>query len=402
MSSNQMKRMRGLVAALLLAPLMAPAAGIALADDATPPTDAAPATPAAPAAAPAASPAAAPAPVAAAEEQTVTVRGEGATVDQAIRTALRRAVEQVVGVQISTVTAVDKFEVVRNEIVSHAEGYVRRYRVVSQGGTDDGGKFAEIEAAVDAGQVRDSVDAFPALMAMADHPRIAVLGLTADFDSAGAVLPEAVELRGAVADILRERFKFAVTDTATMPHKGSAQTRREAMALAHAANVDYAVVVTVAGRGRGEISMDAIKLADGTVVARESEIGLAAGHRDLPYASIADKVFPLTVAMAHEIASDIQAASLSSAGYRYSVILDDFPPEARAAVRDGLRELPGFVRMSPDAVDAHIAQYSVWSQQTGDEFGDAVAGLIGKQHLDARARVHGTVFRFDYVDEYFR
>jgi hypothetical protein len=352
---------------------------------------------------------AAPAPAeGAVHARVVTVRGEGASLDQAVRSALRRAVEQAVGVQISATTAVDRFEVVRNEIVSHAEGYVRRYRLIRQGTAENGVAFAEIEAEVDGGRIRDSADAIPALLAMAGHPRVVVLGLDDGFEAVSAVLPESIALRDAAGVILRDRFGFTTLDAKAMARQGSAQRRQDALAAARDAKAEYVVLVSLTGSQRlngSEVAMEAVKLTDGTVIARDSGSGARAGtslYGAGPFLAIQDKVFPLTVGMAHQIAADIQQTVSSGNGFRYTLVLTEFPPEDAAWIEGQLPSLPGFVRTQTEARDRRFIQLSVWSQQPTGEFDAALKKILADGNQRTHVRMRGHSFRLDYVDPVFR
>ncbi|MBI5163865.1 MAG: hypothetical protein HY985_08175 [Magnetospirillum sp.] len=339
--------------------------------------------------------------------QAVSVRGEGVTADQAIRAALRRAVEQAVGTRVAAVTAIDRFEVVRNEIVTHAEGYVRRYRVLNQGTTASGIAFAEIEAEVDDGEVADSLDAFPVLLATTGQPRVAVLGVDGGFDSVSAILPDSIALRDATADILRQRFHFATVDARELPRKGSGLRRSEAVAAAKGAGADYAVLVSVAAQGRGpggQLTFEVVKPGEGTVLASDSESGALTrrgGRAGEVLAAVADKVFPLTVTAAHHIAGDLQQAA-GSGGMRYHLGFADFPPEALAGIEKSLNTLPGFVRLDVEQRGARSADYVLWSHQQVGEVDESVRRLLADQHLQTRARLRGKSFRFDYLDPIFR
>jgi hypothetical protein len=327
-----------------------------------------------------------------AQARTVVARGEGASLDLAVRSALRRAVEQAVGVQVTATTTVDRFEVVRNEIVSHAEGYVSRYRVVRQGTADNGATFAEIEAEVDGGRIRDNADAIRSLLAMAGHPRVIVLSFDEGFDAVSGILPEFVALRDAAADILRDRFGFATIDTKAMPRRGAVQGRPQAITAARETKADYVILVALSRASRlggAELSMEAVKIADGTVIARDSASG-----------TVENRVFPLTVGIASQIAADVQDAAISGRGFRYGLTLSDFPPEDAAQIERQLSGLPGFMRAQTEARDRRSLSLSVWSQQTASEFDAALRKLLAERNV--RLRMYGQSFRLDYIDPVFR
>jgi hypothetical protein len=62
----------------------------------------------------------------------VTVQGSGATRDDAIRDALRQAVEQAVGVLVDSQTLTRNFAVVNDEIYTKSQGFVQDYHVISE------------------------------------------------------------------------------------------------------------------------------------------------------------------------------------------------------------------------------------------------------------------------------
>ena len=80
------------------------------------------------------------------KDVTVTGAAEisGGNQDQAkkiaIHDALRSAVEMGVGVVIQSTTEVKDFEVIKDEIKSNAEGYVKEYDIVKEGAKD--GRFS--------------------------------------------------------------------------------------------------------------------------------------------------------------------------------------------------------------------------------------------------------------------
>lgn len=62
----------------------------------------------------------------------VTVKGYGENQDQAVRDALRMAVEQAVGVLIDSSTLTQNYAVVKDEIYSKSQGFVRDYNIIGQ------------------------------------------------------------------------------------------------------------------------------------------------------------------------------------------------------------------------------------------------------------------------------
>lgn len=80
--------------------------------------------------------------------KTVRVRAEGYTAEDALRQALRKALEQGAGVQIAAYSQAENYVLIRDTIYSRAAGIVRDYRVLDSGRTDAGSYWVEIEATV--------------------------------------------------------------------------------------------------------------------------------------------------------------------------------------------------------------------------------------------------------------
>jgi len=83
-----------------------------------------------------------------AQTKTVRVRAEGYSAEDALKQALRKALEQGAGVQIAAYSQTQNYVLIRDTIYSRAAGIVRDYRVLDSGRTDSGTWWIEIEATV--------------------------------------------------------------------------------------------------------------------------------------------------------------------------------------------------------------------------------------------------------------
>ncbi|HPM22928.1 MAG TPA: hypothetical protein PLP66_03420, partial [Phycisphaerae bacterium] len=92
-------------------------------------------------------PAADPAPPPA-DAKTVKVTAEGYNRDDALKQALRKALEQGAGVQLAGYSQVENFALVRDTIYSRAAGIVRDYRILQEGEIAGGLWAVTIEATV--------------------------------------------------------------------------------------------------------------------------------------------------------------------------------------------------------------------------------------------------------------
>jgi len=80
--------------------------------------------------------------------QAVVATGIGIDPDKARQNAVRNAVEQVVGVYITSDTMVNNSKLIKDEILSHSAGYVNETKIISSEKTDDGLFLIKIKAIV--------------------------------------------------------------------------------------------------------------------------------------------------------------------------------------------------------------------------------------------------------------
>lgn len=103
----------------------------------------------------------------------ITAMGEGQTKDEAIQSALRRAVEQGVGVLIKSSTRVEDFQIMEDKVYSHSQGYVSKYDILSS--TKKGGEYTvTVKAVVDEAVLKEDLKAIGALKTEMGNPRILV------------------------------------------------------------------------------------------------------------------------------------------------------------------------------------------------------------------------------------
>jgi hypothetical protein len=93
----------------------------------------------------------------------------------ALAAAQRSAVELVVGVYVNAKTQVDKAVAIQNNILSHTEGYIKKYNIISEGRSGDYYKV-KIRALVSTQQLHDDLDSLGLLREPSiGNPRIALL-----------------------------------------------------------------------------------------------------------------------------------------------------------------------------------------------------------------------------------
>ncbi len=82
------------------------------------------------------------------EVKTVRVAADGYNKDDAIKQALRKALEQGAGVQIASYSQSESYMLVRDTIYSRAAGIIRDYRILNAGEGPNGTYHVEVEATV--------------------------------------------------------------------------------------------------------------------------------------------------------------------------------------------------------------------------------------------------------------
>lgn len=103
----------------------------------------------------------------------VEATGEGPSKEQALATAMRRAVEQGVGTFIKSSSTVIDSALVDDKILSHSKGYVTSYKILRTSKTDEGFSVT-ISAKVNNKSLKEDIDALTITRINAGNPRILV------------------------------------------------------------------------------------------------------------------------------------------------------------------------------------------------------------------------------------
>ena len=111
-----------------------------------------------------------------------TVEGVGVIIDdntaqardQAIQDALRLAVEQAAGTMVSSETLVQNYEVLRDQVYSQSQGYIRHYEVTNEA-TEGNLYRVTIQASVAMGNLKNDLAALGLLMARKSMPRVMIM-----------------------------------------------------------------------------------------------------------------------------------------------------------------------------------------------------------------------------------
>lgn len=338
-----------------------------------------------------------------AQARTVTVSGHGAGFDVAVQDALRQAVDQAFAGEAGRENA-------RDGIARHAQGYVVRYAVLGDEDDGHGGREVRIEAEVNAGRIRDHAEALDILMAMADHPKVVLLGLDDAFESVSPVVPDYALLLDAVSGVFRDDFHFQVVDPGRpVPNK----TRREALAAVRGM-ADDAILLRVVRPAEEDgmflLTLEAVRLSDGkTLAVRSEEVFLPRYRRRLTapiagrlvFDALSAHAFAAGVGLAQDMVDMLQAERMPGEGTPYSLAFLDLPPFAADDLERALPGLPGFVRLQLDRKDARTLEFTFWSSLPGKALDREIRGLLDDREISHRSRVDGRTLRYKVAEPVF-
>ncbi len=105
----------------------------------------------------------------------VTVTGEGVSEDGARNDALRKALEQGGGVEISSHSHAENFQLIRDTIYARADGIITDYKILEQGDATGGIRFCKIKAMVSKSAIASTWGEVQNVLDQLGRPVIAVL-----------------------------------------------------------------------------------------------------------------------------------------------------------------------------------------------------------------------------------
>jgi hypothetical protein len=91
--------------------------------------------------------------------------------DAAINDALRIAVEQAVGIVLSSESVVENFQLLSDRVYTQSQGFVRDYKVLAESKSEDSYRVV-VRATVSVGVLRDELQGLGVLMAQKGMPRV--------------------------------------------------------------------------------------------------------------------------------------------------------------------------------------------------------------------------------------
>lgn len=132
--------------------------------------------------------------------------------DQALKDALRKAVEQGVGTYVNSETRVQNFRLLTDRIYSQASGYVSSYRIISES-RESGLYRVVVRAKVKLDRIEDDLEAIGILVAEQGRPRLMIVVKEAAAGAAATLDRELVET--AIVAAFQAKG-FPVVDQATV------------------------------------------------------------------------------------------------------------------------------------------------------------------------------------------
>ena len=349
----------------------------------------------------------------------VTATGIGETSDMAANGALRQAVEMVVGTILKSQILVEEGLLIKDEIITHSKGYVSSYKVVQETHLEDGSYEVVIEAEVNEGRIQSHVEAMEILMKMTGHPKALVIGLADTFDAVSNSSSAFVSLTNAVVDVFRDRFRFDVLDWALLrsqhPNLAGMMDKRRAVQAASQLGANFLVLVRLQARTvrdvlNGELSLEAIRAADGIILGKEaSEVSAIMPNRlgsqalsRLAVNAAKEEVFGVSIQLAKGIVEDLQRGAEKGKGMRYTIELLRFPQDAiRALVQDEFSILSGYVRHNIETASDKTLRLSYWSHLTGIDLMTRIKTLLNKKKYKFQEHLNGQSLAFKWVNPRF-
>ncbi len=191
----------------------------------------------------------------------VTGTGENGSAkgrDQALDDALRRAVEQGVGVYITSETTVEQMMLVEDRIYSESRGYIREYTIVREG-EKNGLYEVQISAVVKMAKLAKDLESIGIIIRKKQNPRIMVVLYSREVDSSffGVALQGNRNAENQIEGILLAKG-FQAVDAGQVKRKKQIEAilLQDDPAMANKLAKDFGAEVLVEGEVRREFAGD--------------------------------------------------------------------------------------------------------------------------------------------------
>ena len=229
----------------------------------------------------------------------VQVRGEGIvgftdparSRSDAVEAAQRDAVEKAVGVMIESETAMQNFNLVKDEILSRSKGFIRTYNVVQEGRDRELYKVIIDAIVVKAAFVKDLDDAIENLYQRVGKPRVMVVIKEKQLDESGKVDTEVSANQRGISEkeirkiLIKRGFTFMDARAAAgislmkVALQGEEVARAEAVQVARTSKAEILILGNASVQDKGVVSnfhiaqadlaLDVLRVDTGQVMASE-------------------------------------------------------------------------------------------------------------------------------------
>jgi len=137
--------------------------------------------------------------------------------EKALDEAKRTALEQAIGTSVESRTAVENFQVVSDQILTHTSGYFKSVKIIEEKKTDLGTYEVTIEAEIEYSALVDDLDRLQKIVSWQKNPRVSLV-IEPDLDK--TYLPTAQKIAGLLTTKLMESglkvFKFSQDNKSQM------------------------------------------------------------------------------------------------------------------------------------------------------------------------------------------
>ncbi len=310
--------------------------------------------------------------------------------EAAVNRALRKAVEQGVGVIIDSETIVKNFQLLDDRIYSSVKGYVTSYDVIADNGGEGGVYKVKVKAKVALGALTKDVKALGLVKKKLNYPRVMVLiddyvdGLKQPRHIASAEM-EKIFISNKVPVISKDQMERVKVRDATLsygdPEKAAALGRR------------YGAEVVVVGQAAGElidssrpygvnvyayqatVETKAVKTDTAEVMAIDSASETARGSGRMPTANKA-----LLAASQAAARSMIKRIAEVWRGEVYNetaiqVICENADMNNLALLKNAILAIDGVKEVNEKSLANNVAELSVRFFGPPDQFADGLSGI---------------------------
>ncbi len=334
-------------------------------------------------------------------DAAVRAQGMGINREQALNSAIQNAVEQGYGVTVSSSTVVENSQLISDEVITHAQGYVTSYDVVKEEKTPDGGVKMMIEAQVDEELILDHAQTTEILMRMLGRPSVLVVGKEAGFDAVSTATERFNGLLGKVKKTLAKTFNFRIVDIKTLRENNSELsgviTPKKILKHRKALEADYLVTVALnlAQGTPPTLHLRAIRMSDDSLLAsvnrsvekRISRKGQLPEIEDRAVDAVKEDVHFAAMDLAKEMVKTLRKETDRGHGMRYKITFKDFP--APEDLGQAMKQLKGYVRHKVDRLGKRNVRLIYWSNLKSHNLLSQVKAMLEEKGYEYAQRMNG-------------